>query len=134
MMTGSLTSVLSVMTFVLVCPRYMLWWPVDILLRSASDNVGHLAADCPHFRGAARDPTNLDTAIQPFMGGEYTARLMGRTAEDERVIEITDPDDTKREFVVKRATGEQHNQQADGAILADLDAIGIFRDRCFSAG
>ena len=80
-----------------------------LLLCTACDEVGHLATDCPHYRGASRHPANPEMVVQPFMGGEYTVRLLGRTSGDERVIEITDPDDTKHAFVVKRATGEGCN-------------------------
>ena len=108
-MTLSVTSAVGVMIFTASCPRYLLWWPASTLRCTACDKVGHLAANCPHFHGAPRDPTNPDTAVQQFMGGEYTVILLGRTAEDERVIEIKNPDNTKREYVVKRATGDGCN-------------------------
>ena len=55
---------------------------------SACDKYGHNAASCREYRGAARDPSNLDFTPADHFAGRYVVEKVGRTSENDRVVRI----------------------------------------------
>ena len=89
------------------------WKENDAMMKSlpyceSCDKYGHVRENCRDFQGRRRDRTNPGTAVMPHFGGQYEVQLLGRTAENERVIRINN-----RDWWVKRATGVQNNYLID---------------------